>query len=124
MSIQKTGSIVRRLEKLTEQGKLEWEPTEKEDVFQVSFPSFSVRLSKKPSQTEEGVDYIVSIYNSDGTLLESESDVNLREVLNEPGESYKTMKRLYDSARGYALGIEQALDNVIATLGEEDDIPF
>jgi len=116
MTIQKIGAIVVNLKKLTEKGKLEWEKTEKADVFQLAFPNFTIRISKRPSEVEPEDDYIISVIDSEGVEIESMSDVDLKSIYTLPGEAYRMMKYIWESARGYALGVEQTLDIIIKEL--------
>jgi len=121
MSVGKIVQIVNKLINATDDGKVNWEETEIEDVFQVSYPSYSIRLFKTPSETDPGdIDYVISILNENGKILESATDVALKDLLP---DSYLKMKALHESAKGYALGIEQTLDKIISDLPGED-IPF
>lgn len=124
MSIEKIATIVNKLQLSTKKGSLQWEKTEKEAVYEVAFPNFTIRLSSQPTEEEVAdigdVDYVISIYDSSGTSVESASDIDLKPVLD---QSYKILKEIYQSAKGYALGTEQTLDSIISTL-DEDDIPF
>lgn len=121
MSVAKIAQIVSKLVSATKDGKITWEETETEDVFQVSYPNYSIRLSIEPSQTEiDTYDVVISIYNEIGKKLESATDVDLKDELS---NSYGDMKALYDSAKGYSLGIEQTLDKILSDLTSQD-IPF
>lgn len=124
MSVAKLATIVTKLQNATKRGKVEWGQTEKEGVYEATFPDFAIHLSFRPTietdQEPDAVDYIVSVYNSSGIMIESVSDIELRSVMNEP---YKILDSLYQLAKGYALGTEQTLDSIISTLDEED-IPF
>ena len=116
MSLQKMALLLQKLEKLTLSGNLDWEPTEKDNVFQTSFPNFSVRIYP------EEEDYVISIFNSEGLLLESVTDPELSDILK---DSFSRMKALYESSRGYALGTEKVLDDILNELDKKDlDIPF
>jgi len=122
MSKQKVATIVQRLHGATISGKVDWELTEKEGVYQASYPDFSIRISTQPAiepEPEVFIDYVLSIYNNKGTLLESVTDVELQGEVTTP---FKTLGEIYESARGYALGLEQTLDSIINSLPEE--FPF
>ena len=124
MSIAKIATVIMKLLEATRDGKVEWEQTEKEGVFQTSYPDFSIRIYTQPTReatVENALDYALEIYNSKGTIIESATDMDL---LNQMESPFKLMAELYDSARGYALGLEQALDSIIETLSKKDDIPF
>ena len=123
MSLAKMTQIVEQLINATKNGKINWEEAEVADVFQVSYPTYSIRIAEMPSVTSAGpdaVDIIISIYDQEGRKIESVSDVQLKDALN---NSYLQMQELYDSAKGYALGTEQTLDSIISDLSGQD-IPF
>ena len=107
--------LFKKIEKLTLSGKLDWVPTEKYDVFQTSFPNFSLRIYPQAD------DYVISIFNSEGVELESATDEELSNFLN---ESYSKMRSLHAAARGYSLGVEQALDEILTELDEKDNLPL
>ena len=110
MSVKKMALLLDRIEYLTSEGKITWEITEKDDVFQTSFSNFSLRIYKGTT------DYYISLHNSEGTLLESASDLDL---LPEMADAFMRMQSLYESARGYALGVEQAIDEILSELNED-----
>lgn len=122
MSTKKIIDILQKLKTLTQAGKIEWETTEKSNVFQTSFPEFSIRIGQRPTKAPDAppdeVDYIISLYNQGGVMVENMSDLDLTRMYR---EAYSDMKEIYDSARGYALGTEQTLDTIIATLDQEDN---
>ena len=123
MSISKLATVVIKLRDATRRGKVEWEQTEKEGVFQASYPDFTIRIFTQLTRDPEpdvDIDYVISIYNSKGVLIESATDIDLKPTMELP---FKVMEELYDSARGYALGLEQTLDSIIETLSDED-LPF
>ena len=124
MNIIKIATIVNKLCESTRGGNIEWNQTEKEDVFETSYPDFAMRLSTRPKKDREApsgaIDYVISIYNSSGILMESASDIELNNAMD---NAYETLSSLYNTARGYALGTEQILDSIISTL-DKDDIPF
>lgn len=124
MSIPKMASIVQKLSNLTARGKIEWEQTEKQDVFQTSLSKFSIRIYRQFSQSESEYDYFVSILDSAGNALETVCDLDLVAYFPVP-EAFKIMRDLHQSARGYALGVEQSLDTLANALDEKnDDLPF
>ena len=107
--------LFQKIEKLTLSGNLEWELTEKDNVFQTSFPNFSLRIYRQAD------DYVISIFNSEGVLFESATDPQLSDFI---GDSFNRMRALHEAARGYSLGVEQALDEILTELDKKDDIQF
>lgn len=125
MSLVKMAQIVEQLISATNTGHINWEEAEVEDVFQVSYPTYSIRIAEIASETAPDPDIsdiLISVYNKEGKKIESVSDVQLKDAMT---NSYLQMKELYDTAKGYALGTEQALDSIIADLSPgPEDIPF
>jgi len=119
MMSDKTYQIIEKVKEMTEAGKIEWEPTEKDDAFQASFADFTIRILLIPTRhAAEGNDVVFEIYNSNGNLVESADDVDMGAYYS---DSYADMNEFYDTARGYALGVEQTLDSIIETLKKKDD---
>lgn len=108
--------LVEKLHLRTIDGDLKWEETEDDGIYQVAFPNFSVRVSGLQSRGET-LDYWVTIYNADGKLIDGVSDVDLKdELLKIDLTSYAFMKELYDYARRVAMGVNDALSEILASL--------
>jgi hypothetical protein len=110
--------FVTRLLQQTSAGKVKWEPTMEERVFQASFPSYSVKI-----WTEEAFDietaYVIGIFNDSGTQIERMDNRELKEA----GlvHAWTVMRDLHQLARRQALGVEQALDSLLDSLDDDDD---
>ncbi len=104
-------NLLNRLHRLTSMGKIEWELTETDETFQTSFLNYSVRIFP------QGSDYRLSVLNSEGIVVETVNDPGLFEVSD---TAYADLKGLHELARSYALGGEQALDEIINALDEND----
>lgn len=103
----KPARFVTLLYEKTLNGELNWEPTETEDVYQCAFPNYSVRIS------ERGADYVVTIYNEQGTVIEEMTDVTLKDEID---NSFEKMRQIYDTARRVAMGVDKALDDLLSYL--------
>ncbi len=124
MSNPKLVATILKLHEKTKKGELQWEETSNERVYQVSFPGYTVQMFHRLSQEgADALDYFIRILNENGGVLEESSDLDLKEEW-EP--SFRVMKELYEMARRRALGVEQALNNILKALGEDDnpDVPF
>jgi len=108
MSNTKIVRLIQGIVKQTEAGKINWEVTESEEVFQASFPNYSIRLSYTAS--DMGTDYWLTIMNDEGSVIESVSDVQIKSELD---GSYRIMESLYSNARRVALGVDKALDDLL-----------
>jgi hypothetical protein len=110
MADPKSLALVARLYRKTVDGKLTWEKTVDEDVFQTSLPKFSVRLFPRE------VDMVLQVYNDDGMLLVEVTDPELKGEYIEGQGPYTVMVEMHKLARRNALGVDQALDNLLTQL--------
>jgi hypothetical protein len=113
MSSQKYATLVKRLLDRTSDGSLTWEETGLDGVFQASLPKFAVQV------LPIGDDYLVRLIDADGEVIDSVSDPELTEYLE---DSFLKMRDLYQIARRSALGVEKALDSILESLNEDE--PF
>lgn len=113
--------LVQTLEERTTNDIIHWESTAVEDVFQVGFSKYVVKLSRRPNQeTDRAIDYVISIFNESGTCIESIDDVQLQRASGNQGNIYPVLKSLYDEARRQALNVDGAVDSILSEL----DVPF
>ena len=125
MADDKLIKLVKGLEKLTLDGKVAWETSDRVGVFQVSYPNYSLRISTK--ERDDAEDIWITIIDDVGDVVESFSDVTLG---NSFIDAYRLMSRTYAEARRIAMGVNAALDEILGEMGlntEEDDdsdIPF
>lgn len=127
MSYQKIADLVTKIYKKSNDGTIEWEATEKEGTYQLSFSNYSVRIFTKENKNiydnnQYEDDYILQILNDEGELVEETNDGQLSQLLGE--KSFEIMKHLYEIARRQVMGVENALDSILNELIDEDDIPF
>lgn len=110
----KLSSLLVELAKRTREGFLKWEPTAVEGVYQVAFPRYTVQICTE--RNEKGLaDYVLSILNSDGVLIERAADPDLSSrVQNASG----LMNELHSNARRQALGADQAIENILTDLSK------
>lgn len=114
MSDSKIVRLIQGIVRQTNAGKIDWEVTESEEVFQASFPNYSIRLSYTTSNM--GTDYWLTIMNDEGLVIESVSDVQIKSELE---GSYRIMEGLYSDARRVALGVDKALDDLLSIFDED-----
>lgn len=118
MSNQKFASIISKLIEKTDSGELDWQTTEINGTFQVSFPRFSVRIF--PKEGAIGQDIHVQVISEDGNILDDVSDADLHRVIP---SAFTVMSNLLQNARRCAMGVDAALDALLEEL-TKDDIPF
>jgi hypothetical protein len=118
--LRKYRRLINLLIKRTEAGTANWEPTSRDDMFAVSFPEFSVRVSQQRSNS--AIDVVFEIVNSSGTVIDRFTDTEIGEGFGsslDQREFYKSAANLYDGARRHALGVDEALDSLIAELDKD-----
>jgi hypothetical protein len=114
--MSKYSVLVQRLHQKTLKGGLSWEETALKNAYQTSFSNYTIRIRL---QDHEDNPYIfVSIFNHDGRLIDEFHDESIRDDLQ---NSYPVMREIYDTARRSALGVEQALDDILDALQEPDE---
>lgn len=120
MPYEKIVKFINLLEQRTTNGEVEWQETADEGMFQAAFPGYSVRVF--PRTDEDGdTDYVVQIYNETGSLIEEVRVIDIRESPSREAylKAAGQMRSLYEGARRRAMGVDQALDQIIGNLEEE-----
>ena len=127
MAYKELADLTARLYRTSLEGQVNWEETVLKDVYQASLANYSVRISLEESQSSMQSDVRISIVNSEGTIVESFSDVDLDpEWLNEfqiEESPYRIMLNTYEVARRTALGAEKAIKDIVRELRDKE-IPF
>lgn len=110
--------LIERLHDRTAAEGLPWQETEVDGVYQITFPTFSVSLSKRRSvHPEAEKDYWLSIYNSSGKLIDEVSDEEFpADYILDGKPPYLYMEELYEMARRTALGVEGVISQILAQL--------
>jgi hypothetical protein len=129
MASKKYGSLVRRLVDKTNRNELGWRESPMPEVYQVSFSRYSLKISEVQEARQDS--YVISVLNSDGTVIDSFSDADLdvkpdqlglirtefsnQLTVNIPFSAL--LRDLYQKARRQALGADKALDEILNELG-------
>ena len=119
MTYEKMSTLVQRLYKKTKKGEIDWEEITEPGIFMAALPGYAVFISRRSSSGSDstfdqvGNDYVISINNLDGRVIEEVTDVDLRLVWE---HSYRDMGNLYEAARRKAMGVEEALDDILSEL--------
>ena len=113
----KLARLINRLVEKTLEGSVEWERTVPEDYFQATFPAYTVHIGKEVDTFTERASYVLKIFNEDNELIEEVTDGQLR---GEMTDSFARMAALHSGARRKAMGVEEAVDNLLGVLGEGD----
>jgi hypothetical protein len=99
----KLTQIAELLLKKTNAGEIKWETTPQPNMFQTSFPNFSVLIHDRPPLA-------LRIYDEKGQALEEMSEIQAIQF------GFVRMRELFVAARRGALNVEEALDQLLKTL--------
>jgi len=116
--------LIKRLLASSAKGKVDWEPTVNEGVYQAAFADFSVQVRVRTGQLSD--DYGLQIYDREGRLMEDVWDTDL-DSSSAGSANLERMRALYTVARRRALGVDEALDKILSELEPlvpDDDVPF
>lgn len=125
MSYPKFYRLVDQLMKQTEAGKVEWKDSFLPNSYQVDFTDYSLILSKDtlPNTPDARAIYKIAIRGETGQTLDEFDNYDLD--LSLPDWTYsEKMEELYEGVRRRVEGSEQALDNILAQLTDDDEMPF
>lgn len=127
MAMEKQRRLVSLLFQKSMRGELEWGEAIQKNSFQVSLAKNSISIRSTPSRLEESAnDYVFSIHDSEGKVVDTFTDVEVAEKIEgREGKArfYSTVSELYEVARRTALGSEKVLNEILTELGD-DEIPF
>ena len=114
MAYEKLAVLTRKLHERTIAGKIAWEVTALEWMFQSVFGGNLIQIS------EIGNDIKIAILNAEGDQIESFTDVDIKLLFSDPGKSFSLMTDIYSIAKRLALGTDQAIDSILLILEEEE----
>ena len=124
---KKLAELAYRLHQRTVEGKIHWEVTVTDGVFQASFSDYSITISVHESEIADGArDVRIRVLADDGNEIESFTDIDIEnEWLTEfsvSTDAFDMMYETYEVARRSALGTEQAINDILSEL--DDEFPF
>lgn len=100
----KTIALIRALAEKTGNNEIEWEKTSNPDAFQTSFPNYSIVLLQRVG------DISLHLANEKGQVIERYSSTHA------PTDIDQMMHETFELARRRALGVDEALDDILRTL--------
>lgn len=112
MNNEKITSLINLLYANTKSGKITWEESEIDNVYQVAFPEYSLRICKPNN-------YVIQIINGNGAIIEEFSDEEF-DTDDTVYEAYRKMKEIHNMARRQVLRIDQALDSILSNLRKRE----
>lgn len=112
MSDNRMALLVKRLVEKTNKKELAWEATAAEDEFAVAFSSYAVTVSHDPDEDE----YLVTLSDSGGQVIDELSPSDFESYDLNYEDPAQVFALLYSEARRTAMGIDEALDSILAEL--------
>jgi hypothetical protein len=113
MADPKFRTLIHKLLERSKGGKVQWEATAVEGVYQAAFPQYSVKIYSRPNPNVVATDYILEVADNEGQVIDEIRDTDF------PDE-YENMRDLFNCARSVGLGLDRALDSILAALGRDD----
>jgi len=114
---EKLHALAERLLNKTLEGSLVWEKTVTANAFQAAFPASTIKIAEYSSdEPDEGPYYELSIHNEKGRQIENTTDHALEKISG--GKSFGIFSNLYREARRRALGVDEALDDLLGQLND------
>ena len=104
MAYEKLVRVARAVYERTKSGAIKWEQTSRDNEFQTSFPNYSILVQTTPQG------YVLKICNDSGQVIEELS------WMDAVASSFMEMPELFELARRQAMGVEQALDELLGEL--------
>ena len=115
MADKKIIELVLRLGAKTEAGEIRWQEGFSENEYLVSFPEYSVVIQYVRSRYGDDAAVQISIRNDEGKIIESVTDEDIS-VSDGIENVFGYMEVLLVNARRQAMGVDVALDNILAKL--------
>ena len=111
MDCAKQRKLVQSLVNLTRVGSIDWKPSLRANVFQVSFHENTVRIGLKEGRWQEEGGIMIQLVNGDGVVVESFTNVDLqaKHTCINPQPWFPIMMDLFDEARRSALGADKEI---------------
>ncbi len=116
MISEKIENLLERLLERSRAGSVKWERTAEEGSFRAAFPKYSVSIESYEAEGSKAT-YQFELFNESGDLIESATDY----FLDKPYYDHRNrdlLEELFVLARRKALGVDEAIDDILQELGE------
>jgi len=133
MTDDKAFALLQALDQRTADGTIPWSEASEADSFIASFPKYSVAVRKVEYETDRGDErdrIEIDVINAVGRVLDTIDVESLGSY-----DMTQTGRRIYARARDFALGVEEAVTELLQELSpspvgkagdglDEEEIPF
>jgi len=109
-------TLIHKLLERSKRGKVQWEATAAEGVYQAAFPQYSVKIYSLEGNVGGEPDYVLQVADDEGQVIDEIRDTDC------PNE-FNNMRDLFNCARSIGLGLDRALDSILAALGPDEPAP-
>lgn len=122
MSENRLPKLINRIHEKTMSRDLKWEITANDEKFQCAFTKFVITILPRPNkESPSELDYIFTILDEDGAIVDRIDDIELTQLLVENyggtrNEGYDVLSEIHDVARRIARGTEDAIDSLLDEL--------
>lgn len=121
-ALEKYRRLTRMLSSKTKDGKISWTPSIFVEGFESEIGNSTVNISIVHTGNEVP-DYLIRIFSRDLTLLESFTDVDIRDTTGAEVDGFASyfqmMEHLYNSINRKLSGADKALDDLLGALEEK-----
>lgn len=118
MNYDKISRVIRALSRSAAAGATSWRELDSQTAYEADFAKYSVRISADVGEEYNAApsQYKLEIVR-DGRVIETVTSDQLKAAL--PASAF-ILREMYDAARKKALGVEDVLDEILASLKEFD----
>ncbi len=109
---KKLVTFAERVYEKTAKGELRWETTSDANAFAVSFPKYSVTIERVPETEDTNESFMLRISNDRGQTIEEFTSWQAQRA------GFDHLRELFDRARRIAMGLDEALDDLLEQLDE------
>ena len=127
-TLERSLALVHALHRRTRDGKVEWSPSNLQDVFECVLGGYMLKIREVEDRDDyENPDVQLDVYSREsGQWIESISNVSLRGVSDRTTEEglnpYVVLKQTFQMARRKVHKVDDVLDSILEALDE--DPPF
>ena len=115
----KIAKLIKQLHKQTVEGKIAWQKTLDDGVFQAGFPNYTLKLLRRRNESDwTEFDYLIRILDTEGEIIEEVADTELDTAELDRVDAFNMMKELYAVARRISMGVDKALDSILSELSD------
>jgi hypothetical protein len=112
--LEKWARVAKRVAYKTLDNELRWEDTERDGVYQTSFPEYTIRIEKQQlrEDTAQPTEIVITLHNDWGKAIGEITESEYAQT----GHSTALLHEMYRAAEQRAMKLEESLDDVLKYL--------